>query len=88
MSDIEPGEALSLATKAGAPPTSSFVLTPTAKVGASPGVHAHAFELSDKSGWFGSSTRLVLRATSAEDAAEWTAAIEGVQQALIPVSVV
>ena len=64
---------VALAKKADAPATAVYAITPTTKFAAAPSMHMHAFELSDKAGWF-SSHKLTLRATCLEDAAEWQAA--------------
>jgi hypothetical protein len=60
--------------KAGAPPSTTYELTPSTKLAFAPTVHAHAFELADAKGWFGSS-KLVLRAMSQEDLVDWICAI-------------
>ena len=65
------------------PASASYTLTPHTRVEALPSLHAHAFELSDKSGWLGlGSTKLVLRGLSTGDVAEWRAAVSAlVEQA-------
>jgi hypothetical protein len=55
------------------PSQHTYVLTPSTRLDAVPAMGAHAFELSDKAGWFGT-TRLPLRAQSARDAEEWRVA--------------
>lgn len=59
-------DALASLRKAGTPPSTTYEVTATTKLAFAPTVHAHAFELSDAKGWFGS-TKLVLRAGNQED---------------------
>ncbi len=68
------GDPLPVLRKAGAPPSTSFELTPTTKLAFAPAVHAQAFEVADAKGWFGSS-KLVLRAVTQDDLVDWMAAI-------------
>lgn len=57
------------------PPTQhSYALSPATRVEPAASMHAHALELSDKAGWFGS-TRLPFRCLSSSDAAEWRSAL-------------
>ena len=89
VSDLQPpainADLTGMAKKAEAPATAVFQLTPTTKTVLQPSVHANAFELVDKTGWFGS-TRLTLRATSGEDVADWCTAIQLLAEQLASVA--
>ena len=65
------------------PSAQTYVLTPSSRFDLVPTAHPHAFEVSDKAGWFGS-VRLMLRAQSQQDLNEWRAAtLAMVEQAVI-----
>jgi hypothetical protein len=75
--DFDP---LALPRKAGTPPGTSFELTASTKLGFANSYHAHAFELADAKGWFGSS-KLLLRALNQEDMVDWICALNAMVDA-------
>ena len=74
------GAIAALPRKAGTPPGTSFELTPTTKLAFANSYHAHAFELADAKGWFGSS-KLLLRALNQEDMVDWICALNAMVDA-------
>jgi len=69
--------ALERARRAAAPPSVVFPMTATTKLTFAPSVHTDAFEVSDSTGFFGFTNKLLLRATSSEDMVDWVLACNG-----------
>jgi hypothetical protein len=70
--------AIEKARKAVAPPSHVFPLTSTTKLTFAPSIHTDAFEISDTTGFFGFTSKLLVRATSPEDMVDWILACNGV----------
>ena len=69
--------AIERARRAAAPPSVVFPMTSTTKLTFAPSVHTDAFEVSDSTGFFGFTNKLLLRATSSEDMVDWVLACNG-----------
>ena len=69
---------LARAKKAGAAPPQTFPITATTKLAFAPAAHADAFDISDRTGLFGFTTKLTFRAASPDDCVDWVVAANAV----------
>lgn len=71
---------LERARKADRAPGTVFPITASVKLAFAPAVHADAFEISDRSGFLGMTNKLLLRATTPDDAVDWVVALNKAQE--------
>lgn len=71
---------LDRARKADRAPGTNFPITASVKLAFAPAVHADAFEISDRSGFLGMTHKLLLRATTPDDAVDWVVALNKAQE--------